>query len=151
MTNPQTAEDALRLWRTQDPRRLAGKGHPIGDFLEAHAWKVLEREPGKRRVRARLPRRVMNPRGDLFGGFTPTYVDCFALHVVRTVCDDSEQLRWQQTANLRVDDLAPITGPEFEMQGEILNRTGRTHFVEVRSLVGDRLCAVAQTTRIAER
>ena len=65
----------------------------------------------------------MNPRGDRLGGFTPTYVDYFA----------------------------PITGPEFEMQGEILNPTGRTHFVEVRFLVGDRLCAVAQATLIAER
>ena len=37
------------------------------------------------------------------------------------------------------------------MQGEILNPTGRTPCVEVRFLVGDRLCAVAQTTLIAER
>jgi acyl-coenzyme A thioesterase PaaI-like protein len=151
MTSPKTAEDTLRLWKTEDPMRVVGKGHPIGDYLEAHAWEVLEREPGRMRVRARLPGRVMNPRDELFGGFTPTYVDFFALHVVQTVWDDSEQMRWQQTANLRVDYFAPITGPEFEMQGEILNRTGRTHFVEVRFLDRDRLCAVAQTTLIAER
>ena len=45
---------------------MVGKGHPIGDQLEAHAWEVLERKPGKMRVRARPPRRLMNPRGDLY-------------------------------------------------------------------------------------
>jgi hypothetical protein len=27
---------------------------------------------------------VMNPRGELFGGFTTTYLDFFALHVFHT-------------------------------------------------------------------
>ena len=146
-----TAEQALRQWRTDDPDRVIGRGHPIGDRLDAWDWRVLERESGRLRVRARLPDHLKNPRGQLFGGYTGTYVDFFALHVTHTTWDDSDGIRWQQTANLRIDYFAPIEGPEFEMQGEILNQSARTNFVEVRFLCGDSLAAVAQVTLIAER
>ena len=40
----------------------------------------LERREGVLRVLAHLPPQVKNPRGQLFGGFTPTYVDFMAIH-----------------------------------------------------------------------
>jgi acyl-coenzyme A thioesterase PaaI-like protein len=141
----------LRRWRTDDPKRVVGRGHPVGDFLEAHEWEVLERGERRLRIRSHLPERVKNPRGELFGGFTPTYVDFFALHVFHTARAAEEPPRWLSTANLRVDYFAPIAGPHFEMHGEVLNRSGRTGHVEVRFIAHGKLCAVAQTTLIELR
>ena len=73
------SEPIARPWITTDPKRVVGRGHPAGDFLEAWAWEVLEEGDATLRVSAHLPDRVINPRGQLFGGFTPTYVDLIAL------------------------------------------------------------------------
>src|SRR3979490_814050 len=70
-------------WTTPEPGRLVGRGHPAGDFLEAWAWEVLEEDVGYLRVSVHLPDHVKNPRGQLFGGFTPTYVDLIALFTAR--------------------------------------------------------------------
>lgn len=145
-------EEFARAWATDDPARLVGRGHPVGDFLSAHEWRVLERAPGRLRVRATLSDAVRNPRGELFGGFTPTYVDFFALHVFHTARSPSEPRRWLATANLRVDYFAPIRGPEFEMEGSLLHRSGRTGYIEVRFRALDAtLCALAQATMIERR
>ena len=71
----------LRSWHTDVPRRLIGRGHPVGDFLGAPEWEVLARGDRSLRLRAGLPERVKNSRGELFGGFTPTYVDFVSLHL----------------------------------------------------------------------
>lgn len=142
-------EQFARAWATDDPARLVGRGHPVGDFLSAHEWRVLERAPGRLRVRATLSDAVRNPRGELFGGFTPTYVDFFALHVFHTARSPGEPRRWLATANLRVDYFAPIRGPEFEMEGSLVHRSGRTGYIEVRFRALDAtLCALAQATMI---
>ena len=70
-------------WRAPEPGRLMGRGHAAGDFLEAHEWRILEERPGFLRIVAHVPTRAKNPRGQLFGGFTPTFVDLVALHTVR--------------------------------------------------------------------
>jgi acyl-coenzyme A thioesterase PaaI-like protein len=145
-------EQFARAWATDDPARLVGRGHPVGDFLSAHEWHVLERAPGRLRVRATLSDAVRNPRGELFGGFTPTYVDFFALHVFHTSRAPGEPRRWLATANLRVDYFTPIHGPEFEMHGSVLHKSGRTGIIEVRFLDLDgSLCALAQATMIERR
>jgi len=145
-------EEFARAWATDDPSRLVGRGHPVGDFLGAPEWIVLARSPGLLRVRAVLGEAVRNPRGELFGGFTPTYVDFFALHVFHTTRAPGEPRRWLATANLRVDYFTPIHGPQFEMEGSMLHRSGRTGYVEVRfrDLDGS-LCALAQATMIERR
>ena len=146
------AEEAIRRWATDDPERLVGKGHPVGDYLDAPGWRVTFREPGRLRVRARLPDRVMNPRGELFGGFTPTYVDFFALHVFHSAREPDAPRQWLATADLRVDYFLPIHGPEMEMEGEILHRSGRTGHVQVRFIDDEgRLCALSQLTLIEHR
>jgi acyl-coenzyme A thioesterase PaaI-like protein len=145
-------EQFARAWATDDPARLVGRGHPVGDFLGAPEWRVLERAPGRLRVRAALSDAVRNPRGELFGGFTPTFVDFFALHVFHTARAPGEPRRWLATANLRVDYFAPIHGPEFEMEGAMLHRSGRTGYVEVRfSDLDGSLRALAQATMIERR
>jgi acyl-coenzyme A thioesterase PaaI-like protein len=145
-------ETFARTWDTDDPERLVGRGHPVGDLLDAQAWQVLERSRERLRVRATLNDTVRNPRGELFGGFTPTYVDFFALHVFHAARDEGQPRRWLSTANLRVDYFLPIHGPDFEMEGTVLNKSGRTGHVEVRFLDTEgRLCALAQATLIEQR
>ena len=140
---------ARRPWMAPPPGKLLGRGHPAGDFLEAHEWKLLERKPGYLKVEAHLPDRVRNPRGQLFGGFTPTYVDLVALFTVRAgELRMEERLRtWLATTNLRVDYFEPIVGPNFWIDSRLVKRRGRTNFVETRFFdPQDTLAAFALTT-----
>jgi acyl-coenzyme A thioesterase PaaI-like protein len=139
----------LRPWARVEPGRLVGKGHPAGDFLEAYRWQVLEERAGLLRLRAHLPEHVKNPRGQLFGGFTPTYVDLVALFTVRAGPErQSGGIRsWLATTNMRVDYFEPVVGPDFEIESRLVVRRGRTNFVETRFLdAAGRLCVFAVTT-----
>jgi acyl-coenzyme A thioesterase PaaI-like protein len=139
----------VRAWHQRQPGQLIGKGHPAGDFLEAYRWTVLEERPGLLRVRAILPAQAKNPRGQLFGGFTPTYVDLVALLTVRTE-ENEERGRfrtWLATTNMRVDYFEPVTSPEFVIESRLLKRRKRTILVETRFYdPGDTLAVFALTT-----
>lgn len=132
-----------RPWAHPEPGRLVGRGHTAGDFLEAWDWNVEERSDGVLRVRCRLPEHVKNPRGQLFGGFTPTYVDMVALFTVRST---GERTGWLATTNMRIDYFEPITGPEFSIESRLVKARGRTHFVETRFLQEEVLAVFAVTT-----
>ncbi len=141
-----------RAWTRREPGRLIGRGHSAGDFLEAWDWQLLEERAGHLRIRAQLPDHVKNPRGQLFGGFTPTYVDLVALFTVRAG-EDRAELRfrsWLATTNMRVDYFEPILGPEFEIESQLLKRRGRTCFVETRFFDGDDQLAVFAVTTLRE-
>jgi len=142
----------VRAWAAREPGRLVGKGHPVGDFLEAWAWRVLEEGPGLLRIRAHLPEQVRNPRGQLFGGFTPTYVDLVALFTVRAGATEVEQRfrTWLATSNMRVDYFDPILGPEFTIESRLVRKRGRMSFVETRFLAGDGQVAVFAVTTLRE-
>lgn len=146
------AEATIRKWDSDDPERLVSRGHPVGDYLEAFQWRVLLREPGHLRVHARLPQRVMNPRDELFGGYTPTYADFFALHVFHSSRPEGTPRHWLATADLHVDYFAPIHGPEIEMDGRVLHRGGRTGHVQIQFFDdAGSLCALSQLTLIEQR
>jgi acyl-coenzyme A thioesterase PaaI-like protein len=136
-----------RPWARPEPGRIIGKGHTAGDFLEAWSWQVLEEEEGFLKVRAHVPEHVKNPRGQLFGGFTPTYVDMIALFTVRAGRRDGLRA-WLATTNMRIDYFEPVTGPEFVLESRLVKERGRTYFVETRFLVGDddELAVFAVTT-----
>src|SRR3954447_22325669 len=108
MTDPKAA---FHAWRTHAPGRVIGRGHPAGDFLEAYNWELLEERPGYLRIEAGLPDQVKNPRGQLFGGFAPTYVDLVALFTVRSGPDRATAAtgprRWLATTNMRIDYFEP--------------------------------------------
>lgn len=127
-------EELIRILRPDDPRRLIGRGHPVGDILEAHGWEVLERSLGRLRVRAHLPRAVCNPRGHLFGGFTGTYVDFMALFTFWAGREEerARQRPWLATLNMRIDYFRPVVGPHFEMEGRIVHLRGSTGMVDTR-------------------
>ena len=146
---PGEDEPLARPWATTEPGRLVGRGHPAGDFLEAWAGDLLDRDEGYVRVSAHLPDHVRNPRGQLFGGFTPTYVDLIALFTVRsgnqTVSAPAGQ-RWLATTSMRLDYFEPIVGPMFILDSRREKQRGRTHFVITRFLQDGELAVVAATT-----
>jgi acyl-coenzyme A thioesterase PaaI-like protein len=136
-------------WRARQPGQLIGRGHPAGDFLEAYEWQVLDEGAGFLRIRAHVPAHVRNPRGQLFGGFTPTYVDLLALFTVRAGESRLEQRfrTWLATTNMRVDYFEPIVGPQFVMESRLIKKRGRTNFVETRFFdPADTLAVFALTT-----
>ena len=100
------------------------------------------------KIRAHLPAHVRNPRGQLFGGFTPTYVDLVALFTVRAGEPRiEERLRtWLATTNLRVDYFEPIVGPSSDRQPA--RQTARPDELRRDSLLRsqDTLAAFALTT-----
>jgi acyl-coenzyme A thioesterase PaaI-like protein len=146
---PSLDPEAVRAWNTPEPGRLVGKGHPAGDFLEAWQWELLEEAEGLLRVRCHLPTQVRNPRGQLFGGFTPTYVDLFALFTVRAGRRGAwteGPPTWLATQSMRVDYLEPIVGPHFVVDSRLEKKRGRTNFVITRFMQDDELAVLAFTT-----
>ncbi len=135
-------------WAAPEPGRLVGRGHPAGDFLEAWKWTVLEEREGHLRIDAHVPEQVKNPRGQLFGGFTPTYVDLVALFTVRAGPErqSGERRRWLATTSMRVDYFEPITGPTFVIESSLDKRRGRTSFVTTRFVQDGELAVFAATT-----
>lgn len=137
-----------RPWAVPAPGRLLGRGHPAGDFLEAYDWVVLDEREGYVRVEAGLPDHVRNPRGQLFGGFTPTYVDLVALFTVRSGPRrlSGTDRRWLATSHMEVDYFEPIVGPRFVIESRLEKRRGRTNFVLTRFFQDGELAVLAATT-----
>ena len=144
----RTEGPTSRPWVRPEPGRLVGRGHPAGDFLEAWAWDVLAEADGYLRVSAHLPDRVRNPRGQLFGGFTPTYVDLIALFTVRSRAQrtDRARHRWLATTSMRVDYFEPIVGPSFIIDSRREKQRGRAHHLLTRFLQDGELAVIAATT-----
>jgi acyl-coenzyme A thioesterase PaaI-like protein len=109
---------------------------------------VLEDGDGLLRVSAHLPNHVRNPRGQLFGGFTPTYVDLIALFTVRSRAQRSAEGRpgWLATTSMKIDYFEPILGPRFIIDSRREKQRGRTHVVLTRFLQDDVLAVLAATT-----
>lgn len=121
-------------WRAHAPDRLIGPGHTAGDFLEAHDWEVLEEAPGRLRIAAHVPDRVRNPRGQLFGGFTGTYVDLAALFTMRTTQATEGRRKWMTTVRMDLQYLAPVVEDRIEIASEVTAQRGRNAWVTTRLL-----------------
>ncbi len=146
-------EITLPEWGDLPADRLMGRGHPAGDFVEAHEWVVVEEDVGRLRLDVHLPPQVRNPRGQLFGGFTGTYVDLVSLYATRAGPDrlsPTVPRTWLATLSMRIDYLGPITGPRFAIDAVVEHQRGRTAFVVTRMFQGDELAvhAVATLRRI---
>jgi acyl-coenzyme A thioesterase PaaI-like protein len=143
-------DDIARFpWAVAEPGRLIGKGHTAGDFLEAWAWHIVDEDVGFLRIEAHLPEQVKNPRGQLFGGFTPTYVDMVALFTTRAGPDRLGRGRprsWLVTTSMRLDYFEPVVGPTFTMESTREKQRGRTHFVVTRFVQDGELAVLANTT-----
>jgi acyl-coenzyme A thioesterase PaaI-like protein len=128
---PEIPPEVRRAFEGRPPGRLMNRGHPVGDFLEAHAWDLLEEHRGFLRLRIHLPAQVRNPRGQLFGGFTPTYVDLIALLTWRAGESPDGPRHWLATMSMHVDYLEPITDG-FLVESRLLRKRGRSAWVETR-------------------
>lgn len=139
-------------WRFPAAGRLIGRGHPAGDFLEAWDWKLESEAEGELTVLAHLPDHARNPRGQLFGGFTPTYVDLISLFTVRAGQERSEAPRWLATTSMRVDYLLPVLGPTFRIRSRVIHHRNRSYLVETRFFdLDDQLLVFAVTTMLTIR
>ena len=149
-SQPQPTEwPSERPWATDEPGRLVGKGHNAGDLLEAWRWTVVDEAPGRLVIEAHLPDHLKNPKGQLFGGFTPTYVDFVSLYTVHAADaerDPTSPRSFLNTINMRCDYFEPIVGPTFTIIGEVVNRRGLTSLVSTRFMDGDTMLAHAITT-----
>jgi acyl-coenzyme A thioesterase PaaI-like protein len=121
-------------WARAAPGRLIGSGHPVGDFLDAPAWRVLEEAPGSLRLDCPMPARVRNPRGQLFGGFAPTYVDLIALFTLRAGARDAPRRGWLATVSMRLDFYEPVVGEGFQVESRLQHRRSRNAWVATRFL-----------------
>ncbi len=124
-------------------------GHSAGELVEASEWKILREERGLVEVEAHLPSQVLNPRGQLFGGFTGTYVDMISLYTCRTLNEDSSASPWSATVNMRIDYFAPVLGPRFNLLGELINDGRSTCLIATTfsALDGEKLVYAITTLR----
>jgi acyl-coenzyme A thioesterase PaaI-like protein len=72
---------------------------------------------------------VKNPRGQMFGGFAPTYIDLVAVRTAHSVLGDGP--RGMATVNMRVDYFEPVADARFRLKSRVVNTRGKTHLVEV--------------------
>jgi acyl-coenzyme A thioesterase PaaI-like protein len=142
----EALERLARLFRDLPEGRVMGRGHAVGDHLEAWEWELLARGDEQLRLRIHLPPQVRNPRGQLFGGYTPTYVDLIAILTIRSGQPANLPRGWLATVNMRVDYLEPITDGCI-VDSHVVGRRGRTRWVETRFLAEDEtLLAFGLTT-----
>ncbi|MEM7342174.1 MAG: PaaI family thioesterase [Actinomycetota bacterium] len=129
--------------------RVIGRGHAAGDLLEAYDWVVVDEAEGRIVVDAHLPDHTKNPMGQLFGGFTPTYVDLISLIATRAGADRHNPdvpRYWMATINMRIDYYEPITGPVFRIEAIVERQRGKTFTVTTRMYQAGELAAYALAT-----
>ena len=129
-----------RPWADTEPGQLVARGHAAGDVLEAWNWRILDRALGRLHIDVDLPESLKNPQGQLFGGFTPTYVDFVSIFTLNSFDPDAEpapEQSWVTTINMRCDYFEPIMGPTFSILGEVVNRRGKTGLVSTKFFLGD--------------
>ena len=148
MSSERKWGEVRRAWTEAPAGRFIGRGHPIGDFLEAWRWELEAESEGFIRVQAHLPLHVRNLRGQLFGGFTGTYVDFVSLYTARAGRD--RRTAWVfflATTNMRIDYFEPVTDPGFAIESRMLRERNRVCFAETKFFdAKDRLAVFALTT-----
>ncbi len=103
-------------------------GHCAGDLVQASQWKILREERGLVEVDVHVPEHMLNPRRQLFGGFTGTYVDMISIYTARTLYDEQADF-WATTINMRIDYLEPVMGPRMLLRGELIKEGKSTSLV----------------------
>ena len=143
------ADETEQPWAQPEPGQMMSAGHGAGDLLEAPKWRVVEEAKGLLIVDVHLPDALKNPQGQLFGGFTPTYVDLVSLYTVHSAEPDKDPgspRSWLTTINMRCDYFEPIVEPRFIIRGEVINQRGLTSLVSTKFFQGEVMAAHAMTT-----
>ncbi|HEY8491275.1 MAG TPA: PaaI family thioesterase [Dehalococcoidia bacterium] len=126
-----------------------GRGHAAGEFLESERWQILEEREGYLLLEAHLPPHVLNPAGQLFGGFTGAYIDYVAL---RTCWAGREDRRggWLSTVTMQIHYLEPVLPPRVRLRSALVTQRRRTYLVETRIEDLDGRVLVHATTSLLE-
>jgi acyl-coenzyme A thioesterase PaaI-like protein len=140
------------MTKTYDRPIFMRPGHCAGDLLEAPEWQIVQESHGCVVIDAHVPKQVLNPREQLFGGFTGTYVDMVALYTIRTLYPAHEDY-WITTINMRIDYLDPVLGPRVQLKGELISQGRSTSLVSVTFLDegGNKLVYAIVTLRVIDR
>lgn len=127
-------------------------GHCAGDLLEAPDWLVLEESEGHVLIDAHVPAQVLNPRQQLFGGFTGTYIDMLAIYTIRTIFPGRQDY-WVTTINMRIDYLEPVMGPRIRLRGELINQGRSTALISVTIFdeAGTKLVYALVTLKVVDK
>lgn len=128
--------------------KLATGLEHISTQFAVDRWNVLAESPGYVKLRVPLLSHLKNRRGQLFGGYTPAYVDMLAYRVARSGSVDGSD-SFFATTSMRVDYLEAIIGDEFELECRLLKARGRNAITETRFLQDDALAVFAVTTLLA--
>lgn len=127
--------------------RFMRQGHHGGDFVEATKWKVVREEKGLVDLDVHLPEQLLNPFGQLFGGFTGAYVDMASIYAVRTIYAGQPGYTRSATVNMRIDYLEPVLGPRFRLVSEVIKDSRTICLASTRFLDADNnLLVYALTT-----
>jgi acyl-coenzyme A thioesterase PaaI-like protein len=127
-------------------------GHCAGDLVEAAKWNILREERGLVEVDVHIPAHMLNPRQQLFGGFTGTYVDMISIYTARTLYDDNANF-WASTINMRIDYLEPVLGPRVLLRGELIKQGKSTSLVATHFIdhSGNKLVYAITTLRMLDK
>ena len=135
----------LLNWRENVPEgRLLNPGLPPFDLLEAPEWSVVSSSPGQLELLCHLPDTVLNPAGQLFGGFTGAYVDVASLYAAQSDVEGTPG--FQSTINMRLDYFEAITRTPFRVTSEVIHRRGETRLVACNMFQDDVLAVYGLTT-----
>jgi acyl-coenzyme A thioesterase PaaI-like protein len=126
-------------------------GHAAGEFVEASKWKVLREEKGFVELDVHLPKQLLNPFGQLFGGFTGTYIDMVSIYVVRTLYAGQPGYTRSSTVNMRIDYLQPVLGPRFRLVGEAIKDGRSTCLTATKFLDNDHNLLVYAITTLRQQ
>jgi acyl-coenzyme A thioesterase PaaI-like protein len=127
---------------------LAAGLEEISTHFAVDGWNVLAESPGYIRLRVPLLPRLRNRRLQLFGGYTPAYIDMLAFRVARSGTFD-ESDTFFATTSMRIDYLEALTGDEFEVECQLLKARGRNAITEARFFQDGVLAVFAVTTLLA--
>ena len=121
----------------------------IATHFDVANWKTIADEPGYLRVEVPLHPWLRNPRGQLFGGFTPSYADILASRVARSRDDTiDDRSIWYATTGMRVDYLEPIVDDRFQIECQLVSARGKSVLTETKYYQGDVIAAFAVTTML---
>jgi len=127
-------------------------GHCAGDLVEAAKWNILREERGLVEVDVHVPAHMLNPRQQLFGGFTGTYVDMISIYTARTLYDEQADF-WATTINMRIDYLEPVMGPRMLLRGELIKEGKSTSLVATHFTdpAGNKMVYAITTLRMLDK
>ena len=110
-------------------------------------WSTSRAATASRRT---CPTGSRTPRGHLYGGFAPTYVDLRGASAPRRRCFDGST-RGMATVNMRVDYFEPVTAERFVVESRIVNSAAARIWSRCCSRTSPGPCSYSRSSRLRQR